>query len=104
MVASRLAAAFLSLAATAHAQSATPRSDTMVMSLPALVANALRNNTDLRAASFAPSLAESDMLSARALLDPAFSVGSDVGNSANDVFGVSSRSTQSSLVNTASVS
>ena len=102
-VVERLTAALCLFAATLGAQGPSRPGDTLLLSLPALVGAALRNNTDLRAAALNPRLAESDMLAARSVIDPSLTLGTDVGNTANDVFGVSSRATQSSLNNTATL-
>ena len=96
-------AALCLLAANMDAQGASRQGDTLVLSLPALVGAALRNNTDLRVAALNPRIAESDMMAARAIVDPSLTLGSDLGTSANDVFGVSTHATQSTLDNSATV-
>lgn len=77
--------------------------DTVVLSLPALVTVALRNNIDLRLAALAPQFAAADLRSARGGFDPSFVVGTELGTQASDVLGVSPRSTQTSNAGTAAL-
>lgn len=67
-----------------------------MLSLPALVATALRNNIDLRSAELGPRFATADLLSARAGFDPTFSLATQRGTQASDVLGISPRATQTS--------
>ncbi len=77
------------------------RNDTLVLSLPDLVAIALRQNIDLRSAALGPQFATADLLSARGIFDPSLTVGSEFASRANDVMGVSPRATQQSAAGTA---
>lgn len=104
----RLALSFLvGISASAVAQQAqAPRgatADTIVLSLPTLVATALRNNIDLRSAELGPRFATADLLAARAGFDPTFTLATQRGTQANDVLSISPRATQTSDANTATL-
>jgi outer membrane protein TolC len=81
--------------------------DTIVLSLPTLVATALRKNIDLRLAELGPRFATADLLAARAGFDPAFTLatlrGTQRGTQANEVLGISPNATQTSGANTATL-
>ena len=82
------------LAAQQPAPARGTAADTLTLSLPMLVATALRDNVSLRDASLGPRYAMSDLLSARAGFDPAFALSSQRISSAEDVLGIR---TQASL-------
>ncbi len=90
---------FVGLLSITAGFSAGAQRDSVAMALPSLVASAMRNNTDLRAAAVVPRLAAADVLAARGPFDPSVVLSSDRGTRANDVLGVSPRATQSSLNN-----
>ena len=76
---------------------------TVVLSLPVLVATALRNNIDLRSAELGPRFATSDLLAARGDFDPFLTLTTQRVRQANDVLHISPRATQTSDAGTASL-
>jgi outer membrane protein TolC len=82
---------------------AAAQRDSAAIPVATFVVNALRYNTDLRAAALVPRLAGADLLAARGVFDPSLIMTSDRGNKANDVLGVSPRSTQTSLTSAATL-
>ncbi|CAN5586905.1 hypothetical protein BH09GEM1_BH09GEM1_20630 [soil metagenome] len=71
-------------------------SDSLVLSLPSLVATALRDNISLREASLGPRYATSDLLAARAGFDPTLALSTQRVSTADDVPGIRPQSSQRS--------
>ena len=71
--------------------------DSTPLPLSTFVVNALRYNTDLRAAAVLPRVATAELLAERGTFDPSLVVSTDRSNTANDILGVSPRATQNAL-------
>ncbi len=82
---------------------AAAQRDSTPVGLSTFVQNALRYNTDLRAASVLPRFASAELLAARGDFDPSLLLSGDRSNKANDILGVSPRATQSALNSAATI-
>ncbi len=102
----RVALGLLLISAAAQAQQPAVRDTTpprIVLALPELVTTAMRRNVDLRVAEIGPRTATAELRAARAAFDPSLLVGSQLGREANDVLGVSPRTTQATTAHSATL-